>query len=58
MFIALEIGIAFGNWLAQIVYQNDTAKFTDVFYVGILLSCLGLIYLWLTKNINPISKTA
>ncbi len=56
MFIALEIGIAFGNWLAQIVYQNDTAKFTDVFYVGILLSCLGLIYLWLTKNINPSSE--
>jgi MFS family permease len=50
MFIALEIGIAFGNWLAQVVYNNDVSKFANVFYVGVVLCVLGLIYLWLTRG--------
>jgi len=50
MFIALEIGIAFGNWIAQFVYKNDTSKFVEVFYVGSVLCILGLLYMWLTKQ--------
>jgi MFS family permease len=56
MFIALEIGIAFGNWLAQVFYQNDTSKFDNVFYIGLILSLIGLIYMWLTKTKKTKSK--
>ncbi|MGV6861984.1 MAG: MFS transporter [Putridiphycobacter sp.] len=50
MFIALEIGIAFGNFLAQKIYNNDINRFDLVFYTGAFLSLFGLVYLWLTRT--------
>jgi len=53
MFIALEIGIALGNFIAQKFYQNKVENFDNVFYFGATLSVLGLIYLFFTRNIEP-----
>ena len=53
MFIALEIGIALGNFIAQKLYLNKVENFVYVFYFGATLSLIGLIYIWFTRNINP-----
>jgi len=55
MFIALEIGIALGNFIAQKLYNNSAENFDLVFYFGAILAGLGLIYLFLTRHINPIN---
>jgi len=53
MFIALEIGIALGNFIAQKFYQNKVENFDNVFYFGATLAIFGLIYLFFTRNIEP-----
>jgi MFS family permease len=50
MFIALEVGFLCGNFLAQLIYDNDPNKFLDAFIAGACLSALGVIYLIFTRR--------
>ncbi len=53
MFIALEIGIAVGNYIAQQLYQNKSENFSNVFYFGATLGIAGLIYMFFTRHSKP-----
>lgn len=50
MFIALELGIASGAYLTQIVYNNNYDNFFKLFFVTSVLCALGIVYLVLTKG--------
>lgn len=50
MFIALEVGILFGNFLGQTLYQNNPLNFPLAFGAGGILCLIGLIFLILTRK--------
>jgi len=50
LFIALEMGIFFGNLLGQLLYQNDPDRFQIAFFTGGALCFIGLLFLVFTKN--------
>ena len=50
MFIALEFGILFGNFIGQQVYYNKPENFKLAFLVGTLLVLIALIFLILTRR--------
>jgi MFS family permease len=52
MFIALEVGIASGTFLTQMVYQNDPDLIIMVFIVMAFLCFLGILYLYLTRHVK------
>lgn len=57
MFIALELGIASGAYLTQIVYNNNYDNFFYLFLTTAFLCAAGMIYLFLTRRIkNAISS--
>jgi MFS family permease len=49
MFIALEIGIALGNFFGQSIFDYKK-NYSHVFLFGVFLCVLGLIYLFFTKT--------
>ena len=53
MFIALELGIASGALLTQLVYNNDYANFFNLFAITALFCLVGILYLYLTRRIKP-----
>jgi len=50
MFIALEIGFLSGNFIGQMVYDNDPDNFISAFSVGALMCLTGLIFLILRRK--------
>jgi MFS family permease len=50
LFIALELGILFGGFLAQTIYNNDPNNFDMAFMTGGALCLIGLIFLILVGN--------
>lgn len=52
MFIALEVGILAGNFMAQKVYDNNAEQFADAYFVGAGLCVLALLFLIITSFID------
>ena len=52
MFIALELGIAAGNFGTQQIYNNDPANFLNLFLVMSLICLIGIFYLFFAKRIK------
>lgn len=52
MFIALELGIAAGNYMTQLIYDNKPKNFLTLYITVSGLCVLGMIYLVLTKRIK------
>ncbi len=50
MFIALEVGIAIGSFIAQTVFNNKPENFKMTFFTGVILCVIGLGYLFLTRQ--------
>ena len=50
LFIALELGILFGGFLAQTIYNNNPENFDAAFMTGGALCLIGLIFLILVGN--------
>lgn len=50
MYIALEIGIGLGAFLAGLIYNNDLSRIPIVFYGASLVVLFGLIYLYFAAN--------
>lgn len=46
MYIALEIGIGMGAFLSGLIYNNDLANLTLVYYISASTVLFGLIYLY------------
>jgi len=59
MYIALEIGIGLGAWLAGLVFQDNLQMVPYIFYGTAVCCMLGLVYLWMKhprKAYTPVSK--
>ncbi|WP_420580680.1 MFS transporter [Reichenbachiella sp.] len=54
MYIALEIGIGMGAFLSGLIYNNELANISLVFYIASATVLIGLIYLYS----NPVKKLA
>lgn len=52
MFIALELGIAGGNFVTQQIYDNKPENFLKLFIAIAILCVIGMAYLFLTKRIR------
>ena len=50
MFIFLEMGFLFGNFMAQMLYDNRPENFLLAFSFGSALAIAGLIYLFFTRK--------
>jgi MFS family permease len=52
MFIALELGIASGTFMTQLIYANKPANFLVLFVVLAVICLFGILYLFLTRRIK------
>ena len=52
MFIALELGIAFGALCTQIIYNNDHNMVLSLFIFMSIMCVLGIFYLYVTRNVK------
>lgn len=50
MFIALELGLASGAYLTQVLYNNDSANIFALFVGAMTICGVGIIYLLTTKE--------
>ncbi|MFT5819997.1 MAG: MFS family permease [Crocinitomix sp.] len=52
MFIALELGIAAGNFGTQQIYNNDPANFLNLFLTLSLICLVGIVYLFFARRMQ------
>ncbi len=58
MFIALELGIAAGNYGTQKIYNNNPANFLNLFLAMSVLCVVGIVYLFYTRRIKQTNPVA
>ena len=58
MFIALELGIAAGNYGTQKIYNNNPANFLNLFLAMSVLCVIGIVYLFFARRIKQTNSVA
>ncbi|MDG1915817.1 MAG: MFS transporter [Crocinitomix sp.] len=58
MFIALELGIAAGNYGTQKIYNNNPDNFLNLFIVMAVLCLVGIVYLFFARRIKRSNSNA